>query len=236
MVNTIEKEKEQHKIKEWFNTTYRYRGTMYLRPIRAYRIFPVLLDVQPNKKLLDVACGLGRMLQASEEYPIELSGFDISDVAVGKAKANVPSAQIQVANAEAMPYADNTFDYLTCLGSLERMIDLNKVLSEVRRVVKPGGKILFLVRNINGWTWKISKDLFRMKVKASHQGAKSFDDWSSTFKSAGFKIKEVLPDQYPIKKRERITSLGLKRMDYKKISKTWLPLEYVHEYIFVLEN
>jgi len=48
--------------------------------------------------------------------------------------------------------------------------------------------------------------------------------------------KNIHPDQYPIKKRERITSLGLKKMEYKKLSETWLPMKYVHEYIFILEK
>lgn len=235
-LNMENKEKEQETIKKWFNQTYSLRGFFYLRPVRAYRIFPSLLEFKPDHKVLDVACGLGRLLEASQEYGSELHGFDISDVAVEKAKKILPQAHIQVANAEEMPYADNTFDRITCLGSLERMIDLEKVLKEIKRVAKPDAKVLFLVRNINGWSWKLTKNILRTKVKASHQGAKSQEEWTSLFNKIGFEIKEILPDQYPIKKRQLFTSLGLKKIDYKKVSKAMFPMEYVHEYIYILDN
>jgi len=236
LIKMEDKQKEQETIKKWFNQTYSLRGFFYLRPVRAYRIFPSILEYKKEHKILDVACGLGRLLEAADEYGSELHGFDLSDVAVEKAKKILPHAHIQVANAEEIPYADNTFDRITCLGSLERMIDLEKVLNEIRRVAKPDAKILFLVRNINGWSWKLTKNILRTKVKASHQGAKSQEEWTALFNKIGFGINEILPDQYPIKKRQRITSLGLKRIDYKKVSKAMFPMEYVHEYIYVLDN
>ena len=230
---TLEKQQE---IKNWFDKTYSVRGFFYLRPVRAYKVFPSILNFQKEHKVLDVACGLGRLLEASQEFGSDLYGFDISEVAVEKAQKILPNASIQTANAEAMPYADNTFDRVTCLGSLERMLDLDKVLQEVKRVAKPDAKILFLVRNINGWTWKITKDIFKAKVKASHQGAKSQKEWSEIFEKHGFKINDILPDQYPIKKRQRLMSLGLKKIDYYNVSNSAIPMDYVHEYIYVLEN
>lgn len=230
------KKKEQETIKNWFNKTYALRGFFYLRPLRAYRIFPSHLEFKSEHKILDVACGLGRLLEAAQEYNCELYGFDISDVAVNKAKMKLPRANIQIANAEEMPYDDNTFDRVTCLGSLERMIDLERVLYEIKRVAKPKAKLCFLVRNINGWTWMLSKKILRTKIKASHQGAKSQEEWTRIFLKAGFKIKEILPDQYPIKKRQRILSFGLRKLNYTKIYKSWVPMKYVHEYIYVLEK
>lgn len=227
---------EQIDIKNWFNQTYSVRGFFYLRPVRAYKIFPSILNFEKEHTILDVACGLGRLLEASQEYGCKLYGFDISDVAIEKAKKILPEANLQVANAEEMPYADNTFDRVTCLGSLERMIDLEKVLNEIKRVAKPNAKILFLVRNIDGWTWKITKDILKSKVKKSHQGAKSQSEWSSLFEKIGFKILEILPDQYPIKKRQKMLSLGLKKVNYEEVSEAMIPLKYVHEYIYVLEN
>ena len=230
---TIEKQKE---IKNWFDNTYSVRGFFYLRPVRAYKIFPSILEFEKGHKVLDVACGLGRLLEASKEFGVELHGFDISDVAIEKAKQVLPEAHLQTANAEKIPYPDNTFDRITCLGSLERMLDLEKVLNEIKRVAKPGAKILFLVRNKNGWTWKITKDILKAKVKASHQGAKSQEEWSSLFEKIGFEIKDILPDQYPIKKRQRIMSLGLGKIDYYNVSEAIVPMKYVHEYIYVLDN
>ncbi len=231
----VEKETTQDVIKEWFNKTYKLRGDLYLRPVRAYKIFPKLLGVKKGDKILDVACGLGRLLQACIPYDVGLYGVDISDVAVDKAKQNVPEAIIKEGNAEYLEFDNEIFDYVTCLGSLERMIDLKKVLSEIHRIAKRDAKFCFLVRNKNGFTWLIKKKLGIVN-KTGHQGAKSYREWEQLFIESGYKILNVYPDQYPIKKRELITSLGLGKVDYKSVSKPLIPLKYVHEYIFILSK
>jgi len=228
----VGKETSQDAIKEWFNKTYKLRGELYLRPVRAYKIFPKILGVKKGDTILDVACGLGRLLEACVPYNVNLHGVDISDVAVGKAKINVPTANIKEGNAEQLEFEDETFDHITCLGSLERMIDLKKVLSEINRIGKKDAKFCFLVRNKNGFTWLIKKKLGIVN-KAGHQGAKSYEEWEEIFKNTGFKILNVYPDQYPIKKRELVTTLGL-GVDYEAISKPIISMKYVHEYIFIL--
>jgi len=143
----------QQEIANWFDKTYSRRGEWYLRPVKAYYIFLELLKVQPKESVLDVACGLGRLLEAAREYNCELTGVDISKVAVEKAKKNVPDAHIQWANAEALPFDDDEFDVITCLGSLERMLNLSQVLHEMKRVTTAKARFCFLVRNENTATW-----------------------------------------------------------------------------------
>jgi len=225
----------QEQIASWFNNTYSIRGDMYLRPVRAYKIFPVLLGMKAGEAVLDVACGLGRLLQAADEYNMDLTGIDISSVAVQKAKQILPDAHIVEGNAEDMPFENGAFDYVTCLGSLERMINLDHVLAEILRVSSKNARYCFLVRNSEGLTWKVKKGLGIINKKG-HQGAKTLEQWKELFSAAGFKTKATYADQYPIKKREIVTSLGLKKIDYKAVSKPWLPFRNVHEYIFILEK
>lgn len=225
----------QEQIASWFDRTYSVRGDMYLRPVRAYRIFPVLLGMEQGESVLDVACGLGRMLEAAKEYNTNLTGVDISKVAVQKAKRMLPNATIVEGNAEELPFKDGEFDYVTCLGSLERMLDLDKVLGEILRVGNQTARFCFLVRNSLGLTWKLKRGLGIINKKG-HQGAKTLEEWEDVFASAGFKPVATYADQYPIKKREIITSLGLKKIDYKSVSQPWLPFRNVHEYIFILEK
>ncbi len=224
---------QQKKIATWFDNVYSTKGEMYLRPVKAYYIFLELLGVQKGKKILDVACGLGRLLQAANEYNLDLYGIDLSKVAVKKSKQKLPAAHIIQANAEKIPHADGIFDYITCLGSLERMIHLHQVLREIQRVSKKEAKFCFLVRNSFGITWKIKKMLGLINKKG-HQGAKGLEEWKKIFVEAGFEIVDILPDQYPIKKRELITKLG--KVDYRSVSKAIIPFKYVHEYIFLLKK
>jgi len=233
----MNKEMEQTEIAEWFNKTYRRRGEFYLRPVKAYYIFLELLGIKPKDNLLDVACGLGRLLEAATQgYSKNLYGVDISSVAVDKAKKKLPKANIQVANAEQLPFPNNQFDYVTCLGSLERMMDLRKVLNELLRVGNDHCKYCFLVRNANTLSWKYLKKGLGLTNEKGHQGANTLEGWMTTFKDSGFSVLEVLPDQYPLHKRQFLKYLGLKKVNYHQPVKSSRALEYANEFIFILEK
>lgn len=227
---------KQSEIAEWFNTMYARRGEFYLRPVKAYYVFLTILKAQENDNLLDVACGLGRLLEAAKEYKCKLTGIDISSVAVDKAKKRLPNANISVANAENLPFEKNQFDLITCLGSLERMLNLDRVLEELNRVGKTDARYCFLVRNSNTASWKYIKKGLGLKNKKGNQGANNLKEWADIFKKAGFIVEELWPDQYPIFKRIKIRSFGLRKIDYKKPIKSTIPLETANEFIFVLRK
>ncbi len=223
----------QQEIANWFDKTYSRRGEWYLRPVKAYYIFLELLKVQPKEKLLDIACGLGRLLEAANEYDCQLTGIDISKVAVEKAQMKLPNAHIQQANAEELPFDKGEFDVLTCLGSLERMLNLSRVLQEMKRVTKANAKFCFLVRNENTASWNAKKTL-GIQNETGHQGAKNLQTWTAIFQEEGFEIIDVLPDQYPLQKRLRFKSLGMKKVDYRSVVRTNQPIEKANEFIFIL--
>ena len=227
---------EQKQIVDWFNNTYTKRGEWYLRPKHAYYIYLEVLNAKANQKLLDIACGLGRLLEASLEYNVVPSGIDISDVAIAKVKAKFPQLDVSVANAEELPFEDNSFDLLTCIGSLERMIDKDKVLNEFLRVGKKECRYCFLVRNSQSTNWMFFKKFLGLKNKAGHQDAMDYNSWSQLFTKAGFNISNVYPDQYPLMKRLKRRSFWLKTIDYKSVVTSKTPIEKAKEFLFILEK
>ena len=228
----------QETIKDWFNNTYTTRGFSYLRPKEAYYIFMELLGVKSNEKLLDVACGLGQLLKVANDYDLDMYGVDISDVAIEMAKAQLPTANLSVANAETLPFENETFDYITCLGSLERMLDLNAVLKEQVRVAKPNAKFCYMVRNSERASWKVIKNGLGIINKKGHQGAKSMAEWTEIFEKQGLKVEQVHQDQWPNKRWYRWLSLQdrLRKVDYKKIDKPIANMEQAYEFIFILSK
>lgn len=226
---------KQDEIIEWFDKTYESHGDWYLRPIAAYWVFLTMLKVKSNDTLLDVACGLGRMIAVCNESELKPSGIDISEVAARKAKLRYPGADIRVGNAEYLPYADKTFDYVTCLGSLERMLDRRKVLSEMKRVLTDHGKMCLLVRNSESWFWRFIQKPFGFVNKKGHQDAMNLEDWSSLIQESGLHIVQVYKDQWPMMKWKRYFSFGLWN-GYDEIHKGWLPLRYAYEFVFVLDR
>ncbi|MEM6800543.1 MAG: class I SAM-dependent methyltransferase [Bacteroidota bacterium] len=228
---------EQKSVKDWFNKTYQNRGLSYLRPKEAYYIFLEILKATPGSKILDIACGPGQLLKVAKEYELDLNGIDLSDVGISMARQALPEADLRVGNAEQLPFANNSFDYLTCLGSLERMIDLPKVLQEIRRVAKKDAKLCFMVRNSDRASWKFIKETLGIINKKGHQGAKSLENWTRIFEEAGFQIKAVYPDIWPSKRWARWFSLGsrLFPVNFKEVQQADDSIDQAYEFIFHLE-
>ncbi|HEX2690764.1 MAG TPA: methyltransferase domain-containing protein [Kofleriaceae bacterium] len=102
-----------------------------------------------NLRLLDVACGTGRTLhQLAQAHPdLRLYGIDLSPAYVRLARkrlAHVAELALAVENAEALPFADATFDAVTCVylfHELPRNARRN-VVREMFRIVRPGGLVV----------------------------------------------------------------------------------------------
>ena len=108
--------------------------------------FVKLLDVKAGR-LLDVACGLGIILDLAEERKTSAFGLDISRVALTKAKANDAGKRVIEGNGEHLPWPDETFDYVTCLGSLEHFIHPDEGAREISRVLKSTGEAAIMLPN-----------------------------------------------------------------------------------------
>jgi len=98
------------------------------------------------RPILDVGCGDGLIAQAlfRNDPPIEV-GFDPWSDQVRKAPETGVYVAVQQAAGHAMPYADGAFGSVLSNSVLEHIPDLDPVLAEVARVVRPGGRVLFTV-------------------------------------------------------------------------------------------
>ncbi len=111
-----------------------------------------IVDGTPQR-ILDVACGTGdstiSIARAAAEGT-KVTGADISEgmmaLVMEKAgKAGVKDRiDLQVADGEALPYGDGTFDRVTCAFGIRNFEHKEKGLAEFRRVLKPGGKAVIL--------------------------------------------------------------------------------------------
>lgn len=87
---------------------------------------------------LDVGCGDGRLSTALDAAQLTLA--DVSDVALERAAARLPEADVMALEPDApLPLPDNAFDLVLCAETLEHVRDVQLLLSEARRVLRPGG-------------------------------------------------------------------------------------------------
>lgn len=110
------------------------------------------MDVEKGAKALDVCCGTGDWaisLAEATGSTGEVIGLDFSHNMLSVAEAKNRSLQLSQlsfihGNAMELPFADNSFDYVTIGFGLRNVPDYMKVLKEMYRVVKPGGKVVCL--------------------------------------------------------------------------------------------
>ena len=73
-----------------------------------------------------------------------VTGVDLSEEMLAIAKRKVENGKWKVGNAEALPFADGEFDAVTCAFGVRNFVHLEQGLSEMLRVLKPGGKMVIL--------------------------------------------------------------------------------------------
>lgn len=89
---------------------------------------------------LDLGCGDGRLSAAIDATRLTLA--DVSGVALERAARRLPDATPVPLEPDApLPFADNAFDLVLCVETLEHVRDVQLLLSEARRVLVPGGRL-----------------------------------------------------------------------------------------------
>jgi ubiquinone/menaquinone biosynthesis C-methylase UbiE len=112
-------------------------------------IRPDAFDVRGCKHILDAACGNGRyskFLLRHADPDAVLTAFDLSPAMLRRARSGLKSDRVTfaVADLTRLPYANGCFDAIVCGWVLEHLPDPRSGLSELARVLRPGGKLLLM--------------------------------------------------------------------------------------------
>ncbi|AFZ47862.1 Methyltransferase type 11 [Cyanobacterium stanieri PCC 7202] len=104
------------------------------------------ITINENTKILDLCCGKGQTTQFLVKHSHEVTGLDISPLALSQAKKNVPDAEYVEGFAQEMPFDANTFDLVHTSVALHEMTteELTQIFEEVYRVLKPQGIFTFI--------------------------------------------------------------------------------------------
>ncbi len=101
--------------------------------------------------VLDVGCGAGFFCNEASRHGFAVTGIDLADDALGVAARfdDTKSVRYLRADAHHLPFKDGEFDFVVSLDFLEHTPDPATVISEIARVVKPGGGFFFHTFNRN---------------------------------------------------------------------------------------
>lgn len=149
-VNDIEITQHPRGSPEFFEALekYRYDKIDYLYDYVGF-------DQYKGKKVLEIGCGVGHDLMQFARAGAYVSARDLTENAVELAIKNLKregySGDIKQGNAEALDFDDNAFDVVYSHGVLHHTVDTEQSISEVRRVLKPGGEAVIMLYNRHSW-------------------------------------------------------------------------------------
>lgn len=111
-----------------------------------------LIDLKPTDRVLDVGCGAGAaLLQAAGMVEKgTLAGLDPTEKLARLAARRVPSATIEVASVDDMPFADASFTAVWSISAYHHWPDQVAGLKEVHRVLEEGGSVHIAERHARG--------------------------------------------------------------------------------------
>lgn len=121
----------------------------------------LLPHLKPNHTILDIGCGPGTITADLAELVPEgdVTGVDAVEAVLERARAHVAgrsgitNCTFEVADANALPYSDASFDVVFCHQVLQHVQDPVGILKEMKRVAKPGGIVAAREADYKSFAW-----------------------------------------------------------------------------------
>jgi SAM-dependent methyltransferase len=171
-----------------------------------------LVALQSHWQALDIATGAGHTAAAFAPHVAHVLASDITGEMLEEARKlaaarGLANMEVAVADAEALPFADASFDLVTCRIAPHHFPDVAKFVREVQRVLKPGGTFA-LVDNISpdalstpGFSEAELADAaaaynaFEKLRDASHGRCLGLAEWTALIAASGLEVRhaEILP-------------------------------------------
>lgn len=122
---------------------------------KVHEIVPRLLGLGGNETILDVGCGNGRLLLnlAKHKHKGRLYGIDVSEGVFEKAKKYSQNNDLKIhfvaGDSQQIPFLSDAFDAVTACHMIYHVPNMKFAISEMRRVLKPGGKFVLSANSYN---------------------------------------------------------------------------------------
>lgn len=124
-----------------------------------YRTLVHWIGIHIHDEVLDVGCGAGHFLAQLAQRANRVVGVDVDPAMVSRAELNLgdyraDNAQVVVGAIQALPFADASFDVVTCINVLFMFEHPIPLVQELYRVCRPGGQVILVdpAERLNPWT------------------------------------------------------------------------------------
>lgn len=136
----METHNKYRQTKQWEEACIKTRRNLKRREDRIK-----LFKIKKTDKVLDLGCGDGLNIVLLNDLGIKkVVGVDISRDLLKEARKNCPKAKLYVGSAEKLPFRVNMFDIIFVDSVFHHLLDYDKAIKEIRRVLKKNGFLCFI--------------------------------------------------------------------------------------------
>ena len=139
------------------------------RRSKELKVAKKLIGSKQQLKLLDIGCRTGTMVSLFDSFGLDARGIDpaAQPVEMGRSAGR----KLDIGFVEQQGYASNSFDIVTMYEVIEHLPNPDVVLSEISRILRPGGILIVGTGNYASWTRMLRKsnwDFFSLRGRGGH--------------------------------------------------------------------
>jgi SAM-dependent methyltransferase len=153
-----------------------------------------LIEQLAPGRVLDAACGTGRHARRLVELGHDVLGIDLTREMLDRAALNVPEARFEKADLRAIPVGEGEMDLVVCGLALSHLRELQPVIDELARVLRPGGHLVASVLHPFqahlGWHAPFADSTGGRGFVREH--AHTHSEYLATFRAAGLEVEHCL--------------------------------------------
>lgn len=145
----------------------RFLGEAWFAQRPGARPFSSLIPLEElrGKDVLEIGCGTGVHTKLLAQSGAHVAAVDLTPTAVELTTRRLElaglSADVREADAESLPFDDASFDFVWSWGVIHHSSDTNRVIAEIARVLRPSGRLAFMVYHRTSITFWLNYVLYR---------------------------------------------------------------------------
>jgi SAM-dependent methyltransferase len=161
----------------------------------------LLVDPEPGDRVLDIGSAAGAIVHYLSTFGCDVTGVDLSELGVAKARERYPQLRFEVGDAAKLPFADASFDKVVAADVTEHLDDatLRGMLTETHRVLVPGGTLSIHTPNPRHLIEWLKKHNLLLAQNPTHIGLRTNRELRTELERVGFTVELDLkrPSFYP---------------------------------------